>query len=171
MQGAAAGFVQRSTCCGCGKGPQVFLLNHSPCHRFVGRLCAPLTQPREALSISPGLTAGSHTSTRPGNAKHQGGGELAPGWWGLQPGPPVPSIRRLLSPSLSSVNYRHFFFLIFFFNVYLFLRETETEHEWGRGRERERHRIRSRLQAPSCQHRARTHKLRDHDLSRSRLLN
>ena len=42
-----------------------------------------------------------------------------------------------------------------FFNVYLFLRETETELERGRGRERARHRIRNRLQAPSCQHRAR----------------
>ena len=30
-----------------------------------------------------------------------------------------------------------FFFLIFFFNVYLFLRQRETEHERGRGRERE----------------------------------
>ena len=46
------------------------------------------------------------------------------------------------------------FFLIFF-NVYLFLRQRETEHEWGRVRERGRHRIRSRLQALSCQHRAR----------------
>ena len=48
---------------------------------------------------------------------------------------------------------------VFFFNVYLFLRETETErdieHKWGRGRERGRHRIGSRLQALSCQHRAR----------------
>ena len=26
---------------------------------------------------------------------------------------------------------------LFFFNVYLFLRQRETEHEWGRGRERE----------------------------------
>ena len=30
-----------------------------------------------------------------------------------------------------------YFFLIFFFNVYLFLRQRETEHEWGRVRERE----------------------------------
>ena len=42
----------------------------------------------------------------------------------------------------------------FFLNVYLFLRERQTEHEWERGRERGTHRIRSRLQAPSCQHRA-----------------
>ena len=28
-------------------------------------------------------------------------------------------------------------FKIFFFNVYLFLRQRETEHEWGRVRERE----------------------------------
>ena len=43
------------------------------------------------------------------------------------------------------------------------------------GGERERYRIRSRLQAPSCQHRAqcraRTHQLRDHDLSWSWTLN
>ena len=61
-----------------------------------------------------------------------------------------------------------------FFNIYLFLRQRETEHEWGRGRERGRHRIRNRLQALSCQHRARhgprTHGPRDHDLSRSRTL-
>ena len=68
--------------------------------------------------------------------------------------------------------------IFYFFNVYLFLtegeRERQTEHESGRGRQRGRHRIRSRLQAPSCQHRARqgarTHKLRDHDLSQSWLL-
>ena len=67
------------------------------------------------------------------------------------------------------INKYRFFFN--FFNVYLFL----IEHEWGRGRERGRPRIRSRLQALSCQHRARrgarTHRLRDHDLSRSRTLN
>ena len=60
-------------------------------------------------------------------------------------------------------------------NVCLFLTHREREHERGRGKERGRHRIRSRLQAPSCQHRARrgsqTHRLRDHDLSRSRTLN
>ena len=59
-----------------------------------------------------------------------------------------------------------------FFNVYFW--EKERECEWGRGRERGRHRIWSRLQALSCQHRAwcraRTHKLRDHDLSWSRML-
>uniref|UniRef100_A0ABI7W7A4 Uncharacterized protein n=1 Tax=Felis catus TaxID=9685 RepID=A0ABI7W7A4_FELCA len=47
----------------------------------------------------------------------------------------------------------------------------ETEHERGKVRERGRHRIRNRLQALSCQHRARrgarTHGPRDHDLSRS----
>ena len=66
-------------------------------------------------------------------------------------------------------------FQIFFFNVYLFLRQRETEHERGRARERGRHRIWSRLQALSCQHRARcgaqTHGPRDHDLSWSRTLN
>ena len=69
-----------------------------------------------------------------------------------------------------------------FFNVlFLLLRDRETErererqHEWGRGRERRRHRIQSRLQALSCQHRARSrariHEPRDHDLSRSQMLN
>ena len=62
-----------------------------------------------------------------------------------------------------------------FFNVYLFLRETETEHKQERGRNRGRHRIQSRLHALSCQHRARcgagTHKLWDHDLSWSQMLN
>ena len=51
----------------------------------------------------------------------------------------------------------------------------ETECEWVRGREGGRHRIQSGLQALSCQrraqHGARTHELRDHDLSRSRTLN
>ena len=62
------------------------------------------------------------------------------------------------------------------FNVYLFFeRETKTEHEWGKGRERGRYRIRSRLQVPSCQHRA-GHKAqaqepRDYDLGRSQMLN
>ena len=70
----------------------------------------------------------------------------------------------------------HLLFIYFiYFYVYLFLRQRETEHEQGRVRERGRHRIRSRLQAPSRQHRARrgarTHKLRDHDLSQSRMPN
>ena len=60
---------------------------------------------------------------------------------------------------------------------YLFLRERDTECQPGRGRERERkrHGIWSRLQALSCQHRAQhgtwTHKLQDHDLSWSWMLN
>ena len=63
-----------------------------------------------------------------------------------------------------------------FFYIYLFFeRQRETEHEQGRGRERGRPRIRSRLQAPSCQHRARhgarSHKPWDGDLSWSRTLN
>ena len=42
-----------------------------------------------------------------------------------------------------------------FFNVYSFLKDRETEHSMsGGGAERGRHRIQSRLQAPSCQHRA-----------------
>ena len=64
--------------------------------------------------------------------------------------------------------FKNFFLLIFIF-------ERKTEHEWGRGRERGRHRIQSRLQALSCQHRARcrvqTHEPWGHDLSRSWTLN
>ena len=80
-----------------------------------------------------------------------------------------------------------FYFLVFK-NVfyYLFLRERETDrerererenmrvHEW-RGAERDGDRSWSRLQALSCQHRARrgaqTYQPWDHDLSRSRTLN
>ena len=61
-----------------------------------------------------------------------------------------------------------------FFNVCLFLRERERQSVSRGGAERGRHRIGSRLQAPSFQYRARrgarTHKPRDHDLSRSRTL-
>ena len=61
------------------------------------------------------------------------------------------------------------------FYIYWFLRDRERQRERGKGRERGRHRVRSRLQAPSCQHRARcgarTHGPRDHDLSWSRPLN
>ena len=53
-------------------------------------------------------------------------------------------------------------------------RMRQTEREWARSRER-RYRIRSRLQALSCQHRARRgswpHGSRDHDVSRSWTLN
>ena len=59
--------------------------------------------------------------------------------------------------------------------VYLFLRECAHACKLGRGRERGRHRIWSRIQALSCQHRARygarTHEPRDSDLSRSQMLN
>ena len=58
------------------------------------------------------------------------------------------------------------FFLMFIF---------ETDCEWGRGREKEGDRLRSRLQAPSCRHRAqcgaRTPELQDHDPSRSQMFN
>ena len=60
-----------------------------------------------------------------------------------------------------------------FFNVYFW--DRERQHEQGRVRERGRQRIWNRLQALSGQHRAwraaRTHGPRDHDLSRSRMLN
>ena len=69
------------------------------------------------------------------------------------------------------VNYIFFFF----FNIYSFLRQRETEHEQGKVRERGRHRIWSRLQALSCQHRARCgariHRPWDRDLSWSRTPN
>ena len=68
-----------------------------------------------------------------------------------------------------------FFFLREIFFLMFFSRESTRTREEGRNRERGRHRIGSRLQAPSCQRRARrgarTHGLRDHDLSRSRTLN
>ena len=68
------------------------------------------------------------------------------------------------------INSLFFFFLVF---IYLLLRETKTEHEWGKGGERGRHRIWSRLQAPSCQHRAQrrawTLEPRDHDLSQTQI--
>ena len=65
--------------------------------------------------------------------------------------------------------HKHFFK---FLNI-LFILERERESRGGA--ERGRHRIWNRLQAPSCQHRAqcgaRTHRLWDHDLSRSWALN
>ena len=81
-----------------------------------------------------------------------------------------------ITPTCHSIflNFPPFFFF-FFFNIYLFLRQRETEHERGRVRERGRHRIWNRLQALRGQHRAwrgaRTQGLRDHDPSRSRMLN
>ena len=69
--------------------------------------------------------------------------------------------------------FRSFFLLIIF---YLFLRERDRDRtRVGEGqRERGRHRIGSRLQAPSCQHRAQcrswTHEPWDQDLSRSWML-
>ena len=64
------------------------------------------------------------------------------------------------------------FFLIFFFTFIHFWETERDRAQAGEGqRERDTHRIQSRLQAPSCQHRARcgiqTHKPQDHDLSRS----
>ena len=56
--------------------------------------------------------------------------------------------------------------------MFIYFWETETESKQRRDRERGRHRIPSRLQAPSCQHRARrgarTHEPWDHDLKGSR---
>ena len=58
----------------------------------------------------------------------------------------------------------------FFKHLFIFERQRETECKQGRGRERERHRIWSRLQALSCQHRAKCRPW-DHDLSQSQTLN
>ena len=58
-------------------------------------------------------------------------------------------------------------FLIIFQSLFIFETERDTECKRGRGRDRETHRIQSRLQAPSCQHRAQrgadNHKPWDHD--------
>ena len=70
---------------------------------------------------------------------------------------------------------QYFFLFIFIFEE----REREERETWntsgGRGRQRRRQRIQSRLQALRCQHRARcgarTHGMRDHDLSQSQMLN
>ena len=67
-----------------------------------------------------------------------------------------------------------FFFVYIFLIFLMFIFETESKRV-REGRERGRHRIQSRLQALNRQHRARrgarTHELRDHDLSRSWTLN
>ena len=66
---------------------------------------------------------------------------------------------------------------MFCFVLFCFERASTCVSEGGAEREREggRHRIRSRLQAPSCQHRARRgariHGPQDYDLSQSRMLN
>ena len=66
-----------------------------------------------------------------------------------------------------------YFVFNFLMPILIFLRERRSANK--RGAERGRHRIRNRLQALSCQHRARcgarTHEPRDHDLSRCRTLN
>ena len=67
--------------------------------------------------------------------------------------------------------------LNYFFNICLFLRDRERQSmsEGRAERERVGHRIRSRLQALSCQHRARRgaqpHQRQDHNLSRSQTFN
>ena len=67
------------------------------------------------------------------------------------------------------------FFLFFLTFIYFWDRERQSMNTGGAERERERHRIQNRLQALSSQHRARrgarTHGLRDRDLSRSQMLN
>ena len=79
--------------------------------------------------------------------------------------------------SQCQTNYCLCFLLEVFFLMFIFDRERERERARmsGGGAERGRHRIWSRLQAPSCQHRARcgapTHEPWDHDLSRSQKLN
>ena len=67
------------------------------------------------------------------------------------------------------------YILFYFILMLIYFWERQTECKLGRGRERGRHRIWSRLQALSCQHRARhgarTHEPYDHDLSWSQMLN
>ena len=64
---------------------------------------------------------------------------------------------------------------MFLILIYFWERERERQSVSRGGAETEGHRIQSRLQALSCQHKARhgaqTHKLWDHDLSSSRTLN
>ena len=59
--------------------------------------------------------------------------------------------------------------------MFIYYWETERDRAWGGEGQRGGDRIGSRLQDPSCQHRARhgarTHKLQDHDLNQSRTLN
>ena len=65
--------------------------------------------------------------------------------------------------------------LNYFFWKFLFLFLKERESMSGGRAERGRHRIRSRLQAPSCQHKAQCwaqiHEPWDHDLSQSQMVN
>ena len=83
--------------------------------------------------------------------------------WNLYLGP----VFCLLLGKMHGKDTMYFFFLIF---KCLFLRERMRVHKWGRDREGGRHRICRRLQALSCQHRARcrppTCQLWDHDLSK-----
>ena len=64
---------------------------------------------------------------------------------------------------------------IFFYVLFLFESKRDRAGEGEGQNQRERHTIPNRLQALSCQHRAphraQTHRLRDHDLSRSRTPN
>ena len=75
----------------------------------------------------------------------------------------------MISPMVKNLTDLVFFYYFLFFLMFIFERDRVQTGEGQR--ERGRHRIRSRLQALSCQHRARqgtrTHRLRDHDLSRS----
>ena len=72
----------------------------------------------------------------------------------------------------SNLSWQHISFN-FFSHLFIFERQRETGHEWGRVRESGRHRIWSRLQAPSCQQRARhgAQIYEPHDLSQSWTLN
>ena len=69
----------------------------------------------------------------------------------------------------------HILFFFYFFLTFIYFWDRERQSMNGGGSERGKHRIWNRLQALSCQHRARrraqTHELRDHDLSRSQPLN
>ena len=92
------------------------------------------------------------------------------------------SVTCIIFPTLSCARWLYWWYLLplhnfryIFFNVYLFSRgrKAECDRGWrvGEQRERDTHRIQSRLQALSCQHRARcgapTHGRQDHDLSQN----
>ena len=78
-------------------------------------------------------------------------------------------------PCLWIMNMLSYFILFFNFLTFIYFWDRERQSMNGGGSERGRHRIRNRLQALSCQPRARrgarTHGPRDHDLGRSRTPN
>ena len=101
-------------------------------------------------------------------------GAPARGLQGPAPGHPSPPSKKGHIPTPRLIFFLFLLLLIFLIFIFIFERERDRQSVSGGRAERGRHRIGSRLQAPRCQHRARhgarTHELRDHDLSRSRRL-